>query len=249
MPTSTPVERRSVLPNALAFENTNNGSGGGASVSYQQRVTTTVNVINNITQIEQKADNQALLRADTNAERRAKQFTNSHGETWLWDIGSPITLDFPISGAIPFSHRVIQSPGNSYTNANGFRHKTFKGSQGTWLVGAYMQINFPLGQGVLTCNLEVWKNGNIYKVIDACDVDMTGDGAAMRDCLLRGTVPIILDCGDFVDFHLRTTQTAGSGSTVFAYPTSVQGYAWGALQRHCQSTNDSPISGLNYIFV
>lgn len=249
MPTSTPVERRSVLPNALAFEGNDSSNNGGSSVSYQQQVKTSVTVVNNITVLEQKADNQALLRADTNAERRAKQFTNSHGETWLWDIGSPITLDFPVSGAIPFSHRVIQSAGNIYNSTISFRHRTFKGSQGTWLVGAFMQLNFPAGQGVQTCNLEVWRNGAIYKVIDACDVDITGDGANMRDCILRGTVPIILECGDYVDFHLRTSQTAGAGSTVFAYPTSVQGYVWGALQRHCQERTDSPISGLNYLFI
>ena len=102
MPISDPVERRSVLPGGLAFREGDDGSGsGGAIVSYQQQVTQVTQIINNVTTIEQQSNNLGLLRAMLDAEKRAKHYTSVHGETWLWDVDTPITLAFPISGAIP----------------------------------------------------------------------------------------------------------------------------------------------------
>lgn len=250
MPISDPVERRSVLPGGLAFREGGDGSGsGGAIVSYQQQVTQVTQIVNNITTVEQQSNNLGLLRAVLDAEKRAKHYTSVHGKTWLWDIATTTGLDFPLTNAIPFSNPVIQSPGNQYANSIGFRHRTWKGANGTWLVGAFIQINFVALQMVKSAMLQVWRNNAIYKVIDACDVDITGDGASMRDCVLRGTVPIVLDVGDWVDFRLETTQGAAPGGATFLHPQSVQGYCWGALQRCGQDEKFPADDGKGFVWV
>lgn len=249
MPISDPVGTRRVLPDALAFPSSGRDNRGSGVVSYQSQVIQTVQVITNITFNKYASEHTATGALIWEAERRAKHHASTFGQTFHWDIASTIVLGFPQSGRIAFAHEVLRAQGARYDNGGLWRHQPPKGDVGVWLYGCHIRLNFVALQKVRACALQFWKNGSLYRTVDEVDVDITGDGADMRDCRLSGVLPIPMNHGDVFDVRLLTIQDAAPGFDIFMHPSSVQGHVWGALQRCDQNAIQPADNGQGYIWI
>lgn len=230
MPINDPIRGNKVAPASLAFER---GTAGSSMISASFQTIVNEAVVTELVYggASLREVQARLEHAQSNvmdAERRAKSHTGSYGQCFQWDIATDITLLFPQTGPVPFSNEVVRSPGAMYMDTPvQWIHRIPKGDQGTWLYGAYIQISFVALQQVRTLALQIWKNGAHHKTLCEHDADYSGDGMYMRDAVLFGALPIVMDIGDYMDIRLMTTQDSAPGTDTFIHPSSIHGYVWG----------------------
>lgn len=257
MPINDPIRGKKVAPASLAFES-GRAPRGNTSATYQSSVTTSTapdDFDKLATDRELRRSHEIAQGNVIDAEQRAKHHVGAYSESFEWDFGANVTITTETHDTLGFDHEVIRAQGaymsgTVSTNDASFEYHCPKGQTGVWWYYCHIQMVLTVGMQVTSARLSLFKNGIQYRVLDAMDMNMSGDDALyIQDLVLGKGCQCATEKGDVITFRLYLESDLPSGDQLLLYPTSVYGYC-GGFRLRCDTTEiDSPRSGDTYTFV
>ena len=253
MPINQPYKERSIVDDALAFNNKGRTGGSGTTL-YQselsENVTNTQTTIIADKQYVNRVAGQTMANV-ANAERRAKGEVGEFHEVTEWDINDDVTLRWGSWSLLPFQNEVLRAQGvecNERFNPTrpAWYHIIQSGQEGEWWYFAMIALATP-GTVVDTQQgyLAFLKNGAFVRIVDI-EASTTYNETDVENLILKGGCHIDVKRGDRIEvqFFLRGT---GTGDITFGYPTSVYGYVTGSRQSCEYGRINSPVNGTDFV--
>lgn len=248
MPINQPYKERSIVDDALAFNNKGRTGGSGTTL-YQSELGDSVTV----TQLIVIADESALEResnshmlAINDAEQRATQWVGEYMRVFQWDISADVKVSTLAFDPVQFNSEVIRAIGARFEGATNVATSYWEyvcpsDAVGLYWVYAHIMYKLLVSMAVTKASMSVTVNGNQWRTIDFIDRGYAGE-APIIDCKLSGGCHVPLNAGDKLTITVYLFNGV-AGDQTLAYPTSVYGFVTGHRERCDMDTVDDYRNG------
>lgn len=254
MPINEPYKQRTIVPDALAFPVVGGGAGGSGVTTYQQELTTRVEVYNTTIVADKQYVNRTAGQTMANvalAERRAKAQVGEWHFVTEWDINDDVTLTWGTWVSIGFQREVLRAQGvqcdtRFRPTEAAWYHIVQPGQEGKWWY--YTKLFFATPGTVANTTdgyLAFSRNGTIVRIVDMATAS-TWNQTDLENLFLGGGCHIDVRRGDYIEVQVFLRGT-GVGDVLFTAPGSVYGYVTASRQSCDFDRENSPTTGVNFV--
>jgi hypothetical protein len=261
MPINEPIKNRKVAPASLAFEGQSNARGAIFQVGTTPDGPTYQEVVNNyyfnisltlVTNQIMEANNDKLMTAMTNAERRSKEQVGDYKHTLQWDLKQNQVYRFNMHNNVAFNSEILRTVGarSIGTPVDGSARWEFicpEHCAGSWWFHSHLNIRHQSNDQIYEGRLGFMINNMLFRYVDLVDQNMMGENL-IRDMHLSGGCHVPLKTGDvFTVVYYPVSHNIGFNTAT--YPTSVYGYVSGHRE-NCEDFTpfNAPSTGAQYAF-